>query len=239
MEVILPIVFIIALVAFVYIINEKPKINPVTLTATKDLMGLQELAKLMILVDDTITLVANNHSEYHAKKLINKRIKKFQSQNKNYLYEAVVQCETNNKISIACCDASGNFNPAYAGNLGVIYNKIKTILQLSLQENLLEYSIISIIVDQYIYAEKNFNELVLLYEILSKPIYSYYLTNHHIDQVNSITYALDRLLSLYKENYKPDMAHLNSVKYGSSIINHHDVRTNDRQLQYLDYLVGL
>lgn len=236
MEVIVPIIFIVVLVIFIYQINKKPEVSGAMLERTEKHAGIQELAKLLILTDETITLVANNHAEFHAKKQIDKRLKKLHSQNENYIYTALTQCLSNSKITTACCDASGNFNPAYAGNLGVVSNKIKTILQLSLQENLLEESVI---VDRYIYAEKNFNELVLLYDILSCPIYSYYLTNNEIAQVNSISYALDRLLSVYKEDYLPDLEQLSTVKYGSSIIEHQDVRDNDRQLQYLDHLVSL
>lgn len=231
MEIAIPVVFLIALAACIYLMNKKPEVSENSLKSTEDLQGLQTLAKLFILIDDTITYVANNHAEYYAKKQITKRIKKFQrNHRKNYVYDGVANAESNTKITAACCDASGNFNPAYAGNLGVLFNKLKLILQVSLDDF---YHDQTVILDQYVFVEKNFDELLLLIEILENPTYSYYLTNNNVDQLNSISHALDRLMSVY-EGYEPDFDNLPSVEYGTSVFKEKHSEANMRQLQFLE-----
>lgn len=230
MEILLSTLFIGVLAFCVYLVYQKPKVNKESIKTMDSSEGIQELAKLFILTDDTITYVANNHPEYYAKKQIDKRQKAFDKNKKNYIYDSIVQSESNNKVMAACCDASGDFNPDYAGNLGVIFTKLKIIIQLSLDDSLTKQRDN---LDKYVYVKKNFNELNLLYTILNKPIYSYYLTKHTVDELNSISHCLDRLISLYN-GYEPNFEELETVPYGTSIRKVTDNDANSRQLQYLE-----
>lgn len=232
MEMILTIVFIVALIICVYLMNKKPTVDQNALKSLDDLQGLQSLAKLFILADDSITAAANNHTEYYAKKLIDKRVKSFENRSKNYIHDSIIQSESNNKVLAACCDASGNFNASYTGQLGIIYTKLKIIVNLVIDPTLNEQSHI---LDRYVYVEKNFNELNLLFDVLNQPVYSYYLTSHSVDELNSIDHCLDRLISVFN-GYEPNFKELDSVEYGRSIISGTSADANQRQLKHLQAL---
>lgn len=219
--------FIIALIGYIYVLYKKPSIDNESISELQQMKGIQELAKLFILTDDTITYVANNHPEFYAKNQLKKRLKSFENDQTNFIYEAIVQSEANNKVMSACCDASGTFNPDYAGNLGIIYNKLQYLIQLT-QNDAMKHK--NKVLDHYIYVKKNFDELQLLYSILNRPLYSYYLVTHHVDQLNSVQHTLKRLISVYEDDYQPHFAELETVNYATVLNVKEATESNDRQL---------
>lgn len=227
-------VFIVILAVCVYLMYKKPAVDQNTLKSLDDLEGIQTLAKLFILTDDSITAAANNHTEYYAQRLINRRLKAFKKNPNNYIYDSIARSESNNKVMAACCDASGNFNANYAGQLGTIYMKLKILMALVSDPNMIEQSHI---LDRYVYVEKNYNELNLLFDVLNQPLYSYYLTSHTVDELNSIDYCLNRFISIFN-GYQPNFKELESVEYGRSIILGTSAETNQRQLKHLQALIA-
>jgi|SRR5699024_5877418 len=225
-------VFIAILVVCVYLMYKKPSVDQNALKSLDDLGGIQVLAKLFILTDDSITAAANNHTEYYAKKMINQRLKAFKKYPKNYIYDSIAQSESNNKVMTSCCDASGNFNANYAGQLGTIHMKLKILMTFVSDPNMNEQSHI---LDRYVYVEKNYNELNLLFDVLNQPRYSYYLTSHTVNELNSIIHCLNRFVSIFN-GHRPNFKELESVEYGRSIILGTSAEVNQRQLKHLHAL---